>query len=186
MVSTNTISTAYMARLGQANGFDRADLEANRQATLTPAQRRRLGADDRVVLTFAAIATAMGVAFGVVAVATWHLRNGVGTGTAAIAVACLLVAGATVMRSRQVRNESVTPHIAVYEGHVIKQTAEQVPPARARTAAYFYTIEGAHLPVSPEAYEVLDESIPHRVYYLARTHQLLSMEPVLIPRSASS
>lgn len=143
---------------------------------------RRLGADSRVVLTFAAVVTTMGVVIGVVAAATWHLRNGVGTGLAAIAVACLLVAGATVMRSRQVRNESAAPHIAVYEGHIVKQTSEQVPPARARTAAYFYTIEGAHLPVSPEGYEVLDERMPHRVYYLARTQQLLSMEP-LIPDS---
>lgn len=177
-MSANTISSAYVARLEQVNGFQQADLEANRRAALTPSQRRRLGDDSRVVLTFAAICTAMGVAFGATAVATWHLANGVGTGTAAVAGACLLVAGATVTRSRQVRNESAAPHIAVYEGHIKKQTSAQVPPARARTAACFYAIEGAYLPVSPEAYEVLDESIPYRVYYLARTQQLLSLEPV--------
>jgi hypothetical protein len=172
-----------MARLAQANGFSRADLEANRQATLTPEQRLRLGVDSRVVLTFAAIVTTMGVVFGVVAAVTWHLANGVGTGTAAIAAACLLVAGATVMRSRQERNESLAPHIARYEGRVIRHTSEQVPPARARTAAFFYGIEGAYLPVSPQAYEVLDESIPYRVFFLARTQQLLSLEPIPIPRS---
>src|SRR5438067_995982 len=96
-------SATYMARLAQAHGFSRADLEANRQATLTPEQRVRLGVDSRVVLTFAGIVTAMGAVFGVVAAVTWHLGNGVGTGTAAIAAACLLVAAATVMRSRQVR-----------------------------------------------------------------------------------
>jgi membrane protein YdbS with pleckstrin-like domain len=178
MVSANTSSSAYVARLAEANGFEREDLQANRQGTLTPAQRQRLGIDSRVVLIFAAIFAAIGVAFGVVAVATWHLGNGVGTGTAAVAAACLLVAAATVTRSRQVRNESAAPHIALYEGLIIKQTSAQVPPARARTAGYFYTIEGAHLPVSPEAYEVLDEAIPYRVYYLARTQQLLSMEPM--------
>jgi hypothetical protein len=182
-MSAKTTGSAYMARLARANGFSRADLDANREATLTPEQWRRLGADSRVVLTFAAIVTAMGLLFGVVAAITWHLRNGVGTGTAAIAAACLLVAGATVMRSRQVRNESVAPHIACYEGRVTKHTSEQVPPARARTAAYFYGIEGAYLPVSPEAYDVLNDSMPYRVYYLARTQQLLSMEPIPIPRS---
>ena len=74
----------------------------------------------------------------------------------AVAAACLLVAGATVMRSRQVRDESAAPHIALYEGRIFKQTAAQVPPARARTAAYFYAFEGAHLPVGPEGYEVLE------------------------------
>jgi hypothetical protein len=172
-----------MARLARANGFSRADLDANRQSTLTPEQRQRLGIDSRVVLIFASIFTAMGVVFGVVAAVTWHLRNGVGTGMAAIAAACLLVAGATVMRSRQVRNESVAPHIARYEGRITKHTSEQVPPARARTAAFFYGVEGAYLPVSPQAYEALDESIPYRVFFLARTQQLLSMEPIPIPQS---
>jgi hypothetical protein len=172
------ISSPYAARLAAANGYDEADLEANRQGALTPAQRRRLGADSRVVLTFSSIFATMGVAFGIVAAVTWHLGNGVGTGTAAVAAACLLVAVATVMRSRQVRAESAAPHIALYEGRIIKQTAAQVPPARARTAAYFYAFEGTQLPVGPEGYEVLDESIPYRIYYLIRTQQLLSMEPM--------
>lgn len=177
-MSANTIASSYLARLGAANGFQRADLDANRRGELTPKQRQRLGVDSRVVLTFAAIVAVMGVTFGIVAAVTWHLRNGVGTGTAAIAVACLLVAGATIMRSRQVRGESIAPHIAVYEGRIIKATSAQVPPARARAAAYFYSIEGAHLPVTPEGFEVLDDSVPYRIFYLVRTQQLLSMEPI--------
>lgn len=173
---TDANAAAYMARLGAANAFTREDLEANRRGSLTPAQLRRLGTDSRVVLTFAALFAGVGVLFAAVAAATWHLGNGIGTGTAAVAAACLLVAGATVMRSRQVRNESVAPHIAVYEGHIVRQTSAQVPPARARTAAYFYGIEGAYLPVSQGAYEVLDESRSYRVYFLIRTQQLLSME----------
>jgi hypothetical protein len=175
-VSTDTSSSSYEARLSAANDFVLDDLEANRQGALTPAQRRRLGADSQVVRTFAAIFVGLGALFAVVTAVTWHLGNGIGPGTAAVAAACLLVAGATLMRSRQVQNESSAPHIAVYEGRVSKQTSAQVPPARARTAAYFYAVEGAYLPVTPTAYEVLDESVPHRVYYLIRTHQLLSME----------
>jgi hypothetical protein len=174
------ISSPYAARLAEANGFDGADLEANRRGALTPAQRRRLGSDSRVVLTFAAICAAMGLVFGIVAATTWHLRNGIGTGTAAVAAAWLLVAGATLIRSRQVRDESAAPHIARYEGRIIKQTSAQVPPARARTAAYFYSFEGAQLPVGQEGYEALDESIPYRIYYLVRTQQLLSMEPITV------
>ena len=166
----------YIARLARANEFTPVDLEANRHGSLTPAQLRRLGNDSRVVLTFAAIFAGVGVVFAVVAAITWHLGNGIGTGTAAVAAACLLVAVATVMRSRQVRRESAAPHIAMYEGRVVKQTSAQVPPARARAAAYFYTIEGAHLPVNEAAYEVLDESRSYRIFYLVRTQQLLSME----------
>ena len=174
----NDAPQTYAARLARANGFDSADLEANRRGMLTPAQSGRLGADNRVVFTFAAIFGTIGIAFAVVAAATWHLGNGIGTGTAAVAAACLLVAGATIFRAREVSAESVTPHIVRYEGRVVKETAAQVPPARARTAAFFYTIEGAHLPVSPEAYEALDDHLPHRIYYLARTQQILSLEPM--------
>jgi hypothetical protein len=165
-----------MERLGAANDFVPDDLEANRHGALTPAQRQRLGADSRVVRTFATIFVGLGALFAVVTVVTWHLGNGIGPGTAAVAAACFLVAGATQMRSRQVQNESDAPHMAVYEGRIVKRTSTQVPPARARTAAYFYGIEGAYLPVSPTAYELLDESLSYRVYYLVRTQQLLSME----------
>jgi hypothetical protein len=178
VVRTGINTSTYLARLCAANEFESADLEANRQGLLTPAQRRRLGADSRAVLTFASIFAGLGVVFAVAAAATWHLGNGVGPGTAAVAAACLLVAGATVLRSRQVQSESTAPHIAVYVGQILKQTSAQVPPARARTAAYFYAIEGAYLPVSPTAYEILDESLSYRVYYLIRTQQLLSIEIV--------
>lgn len=180
---TDTSATSYILRLGAANDFVADDLEANRQGTLTPAQRRRLGADSRVVQTFATIFVGLGVLFAVVTAVTWHLGNGIGPGTAAVAAACLLVAGATLMRSRQVQNESSAPHIAVYEGRIVKRTSVQVPPARARTAAHFYAIEGAYLPVSPTAYELLDESLSYRVFYLIRTQQLLSME--LLPGDGS-
>ncbi|HEY8685436.1 MAG TPA: hypothetical protein VIO57_07510 [Chloroflexota bacterium] len=175
---TDTDAGAYIERLGVINEFGPADLEANRQGVLTAGQRRRLGDDSRIVLTFASIFVGLGVVFAVVAAAAWHLGNGIGPGTAAVAGACLLVAAATVMRSRQVQRESSAPHIAVYEGQIVKLTSAQVPPARARTAAYFYAIEGAHLPVSQAAYEMLDESLSYRVFFLVRTQQLLSLESI--------
>lgn len=178
MVSTNSSFSHYVAQLRAANGFELADLKANRQGRLTPAQRRRLGADNRAVLTVVAVTANMGFIAAIVAVATWHLRNGVGTGMAAVAVVCVLVAAATIVRSRQVRSDSVVPQIAVYEGRIGRQTADEVPADHARKAGYFYVVDGAHLPVSPEAYEVLDDTVMYRVYYLPRTQELLSMEPV--------
>lgn len=155
-----------LKRLSDGCGFTFEALAANRAGHLTPQQRRRSSA---AVITETAI-TIIGI-FGADVLFVKRFGNDWAIYMLPLLLFYLLVLMTSSYISR--RSERRRRPVAISEGQVRKLTYEVkfVP-------THFFEVEGKRFRVPAAAYDVLDESLRYRVYYLPRGNRLLSMEPV--------
>lgn len=160
--------------LQQTNSFDEYTLALNRRGEMTDAQKQWLGGSRRGDLRAAVIIALLGVAlFGVNILFQTGLDAETLLGGAAFFV---LFSGYFVYRWWAQNADARSAVVQMAEGAVTKlqQRTEE-----SSTYTYYYVINGIRLEVGEAAYQALIDQVVYRVYYLPRSRQLLSIEPVL-------
>ncbi|MGZ3680893.1 MAG: hypothetical protein ACXWQR_20660 [Ktedonobacterales bacterium] len=156
-----------LKRLSEACDFTFAALAANRTEQLAPEQRKQ---NSPPVIFMALVQVA-----GLVVVDFIFLKIlGDDWATYVIPVLALYIFSPFVVMAyiRHKREQRRRP-VSVSEGQVRKLTyeVEYVP-------THFFEIDGKRFRVPEAAFDVLDESLPYRVYHLPHGNRLLSIEPL--------
>ncbi len=154
--------------LAHVCGFSFGSLAANRAGQLSPEQTSRLS--PRTVAPFP-------FAFFAVLVIALIFVTVLGPTIGGDVVLAIVGVGLAMTLGFAYAAQKTRPRgpVAVSEGPVRKLTyeVEYVP-------THFFEIDGKRFRVPEATYDVLDESLLYRVYYLPRGNRLLSIEPTLV------
>lgn len=159
--------------LRQTNGFDEYTLALNRRGEMTDAQKQWLGGSRRGDLRTAVIVALLGIVlFAINFIFQTGLDAETLLGGAAFFV---LFSGYFVYRWWAQNADARSAVVQTAEGAVTKleQRTED-----SSTYTHYYVINGIRLEVGEAAYHALIDQVVYRVYYLPRSRQLLSIEPV--------
>ena len=174
--SPGAVVKALAPILAAANSFVDADLQANRNGELSPSQRNRLL---RKALS-GAIPVFFGVLFGLALILPSLIAGNLPENFASLAVPLAMMAYFLVSGGRSIyRNlsDAFSGALETVQG-VAAKSSEQRSSGRSRRRVYLYNIGNLNFEVPQGAYQALIDGLEYRAYYVPRTRQLLSIEPL--------
>jgi hypothetical protein len=173
------------ADLMRALNFSEADLQANRDGYMTPAQRRRLARWQHPIYLLGLLLLPSVVVVG------WLMNLGLafrhGSVTPVVLVTNFMVASLVAYGAIPVAARALLRQHAQYQRIRIDLTNNQVlqitgilqmhrTPASDPESSYFVEMGGRTFKVSAHAYALLEDNTPYTLYFLPNTMRLLAAE----------
>jgi hypothetical protein len=166
------VRNSLMGILANANKFNQEDLELNRNAEVSPAQRMKALPNLFVGILFGAVPLGMGLLF-------FTGNRDAGGDFLSLLVPAIFLAvfgliGGFMFFNALLDLLAQTPLVTEGVGHKEKRTSG----GRNRRTVYYYVVDGVSFQVSRAAFQALLDGERYRVYALPRTKKLLTIEPL--------
>lgn len=166
------VRNSLMGILLNANKFSQEDLELNRNAEVSPAQRMKALPNLFVGILFGAVPLGMGLLF-------FTSNRDAGGDFLSLLVPAIFLAvfglvGGFMFFNALLDLLAQTPLVTEGAGHKEKRTSG----GKNRRTVYYYVVDGVSFQVSRAAYQALLDGESYRVYALPRTKKLLTIEPL--------
>jgi hypothetical protein len=177
--SASAVRKALAPILAGANRFADEDLQANRNGQISPPQRNRLL---RKTLS-GGISVFFGLVFAAAFALPYLLNGSLPENIASLAIPLAMMAyllfsgGLSIYRNL---GDALSGALETVQGAGAKST-EQRSSGRSRRTVYLYNIGNLNFEVPQGAYQALIDGLEYRAYYVPRTRQLLSIEPLDVP-----
>lgn len=164
----------YEERLADAFAFNEIDLEANRAGKLTPRQMHQLNKARAQAVTLWAFPTIIAV----IGMLIWLVISPTSLGALErlipFAIGALVIAGAYFyggLNSQRLEADMRDPQISTVEGPV-----ELIVGGTQYGVTYMMKVGGKPFQLKKDTFFALKNGDPYRVYYTARSKQLLGVE----------